>query len=356
VLGFRSVQQMEVWTSLIGVGAVVLIGLLGRRVGGRRVGLVAAAIAACYPMLFQTSALGFSESLYIAVAAAVLLVAYQVYDRPTIGRWILLGVLIGLAALTRGEGGALLVLVAWPLAWWCASDWRGRLVPAATVTLATLVVIAPWMIRNVSEFNRFVPISTNGATAIAGANCDTTFSGKWIGAWHLACIREAYGSFTDTSLSDPHYDETDHIAPAQQYGLDYMADHTSELPKVVAARVLRSFDLWDPLGSQIDYDDGDAGIRPWQQIGYVMFWVMIPFLVYGVVLLRRRKRPSWPMLAPIVVVAVASAVLHGCTRFRAGAEPGIIVLASVGIVALATTVMERRAGGQSPRTQSQQLH
>ena len=173
------------WSSLIGVGGVVLIGLLGRRVGGRRVGLVAAAIAACYPMLFQTSALGFSESLYVAVAAAVLLVAYQVYDRPTIWRWILLGVLIGLAALTRGEGGALLVLVAWPLAWWCASDWRGRLVPAATVTMATLVVITPWMIRNLNEFNRFVPISTNGATAIAGANCDTTYSGRWIGSWHL---------------------------------------------------------------------------------------------------------------------------------------------------------------------------
>ena len=135
-----------------------------------------------------------------------------------------------------------------------------------------------------------------------------------------------------------------------------MADHVSELPKVMVARVLRSFDLWDPLGSQIDYDDGDAGVRPWQQIGYVMFWVMIPFGVYGVVLLRRRKRPSWPMLAPIVVVAVASAVLHGCTRFRAGAEPGIIVLASVGIVAVATTITNRRAGVQSPRTQSPQLH
>jgi 4-amino-4-deoxy-L-arabinose transferase-like glycosyltransferase len=356
VLGLRTLAQFEIWTSLIGVGGVVLIGLLGRRVGGNRVGLVAAGIAACYPMLFQSAALAFSESLYVVLAAAVLLVAYQVYDRPTIGRWILLGVLIGLAALTRGEGGALLVLVAWPLAWWCASDWRGRLVPAATVTVATLVVIAPWMIRNFSEFNRFVPISTNAATAIAGANCDTTYSGKWIGAWHLACIREAYGSFKDTSLADPHYDEADHFAPAQQYGLDYMADHASEVPKVVVARVLRSFDLWDPFGSQIDYDDGDAGVRPWQQIGYVMFWVMIPFGVYGVVLLRRRKRPSWPLIAPIVVVVVASAALHGCTRFRAGAEPGIIVLASVGIVAVATSLMNRSDGARSPHTRSPQLH
>lgn len=87
-----------------------------------------------------------------------------------------------------------------------------------------------------------------------------------------------------------------------------------------------------------------------------MFWVMIPFGVYGVVLLRRRKRPSWPLIAPVLVVAVASAMLHGCTRFRAGAEPGIIVLASVGIVAVATSVMNRRAGARSPHTQSPQLH
>ena len=210
------------------------------------------------------------------------------------------------------------------------------------------------MIRNLTEFNRFVPISTNGATAIAGANCDTTFSGKWIGAWHFDCTTEAYQSFKDTSLADPHYDETDHIAPAQQYGLDYMADHASEVPKVLAARVLRSFDLWDPFGSQIDYDDGDAGVRPWQQIGYVMFWVMVPFAVYGVVLLRRRKRPSWPMIAPVIVVAVASAALHGCTRFRAGAEPGIIVLASVGIAAVAVSLVSPRADGRSRRKRSPQ--
>jgi hypothetical protein len=217
-------------------------------------------------------------------------------------------------------------------------------------------VIAPWMIRNVTEFDKFVPISTNGATAIAGANCGSTYSGKWIGAWTFHCIHVAYGSFKDTSVTDPHYDEAEHVAPAQQYGLDYMADHASELPKVVAARVLRSFDFWDPFGSQIDYDDGDSGVRPWQEIGYVMFWVMIPFAVYGVVLLRRRKRPSWPMIAPVVVVVLASAALHGCTRFRSGAEPGIIVLASVGVVAVAASFKQRRDDARSPHTRSLPRH
>lgn len=351
-LGFRSVHDLEIFSSLIGVAGVVLIGLLGRRVAGDAVGLVSAGIAATYPMLFQASALAFSESLGVAMAAAVLLVAYQIVDQPSRARWALLGLLIGLAALTRGEGGALLVVVAWPLAWWGASTWRGRLVPAGIVTVVALAVVAPWMIRNFAAFDRFVPISTNGATAIAGGNCDTTFSGRWIGAWHLECIREAYRSFDDTYLTDPDYNEVTGAAPAQRHGLEYMGDHKADVPLVVVARVMRSFNLWDPFDSQIDYDDGDAGVRPWQQIGYVMFFVMLPFAIYGGVRLRRRGRPVWPLLGPVVIVVVASAVLHGATRFRAGAEPAIIVLAATGIVGLVGAVRDPDRRDRSSASES----
>ena len=78
---------------------------------------------------------------------------------------------------------------------------------------------------------------------------------------------EAYASFQKTPLPLPHYNEAALVAPAQQYRFDYLSDHLSKVPKVLVALVLRSFDLWDPLGSQIDYDAGDAGIRPWLKIG-----------------------------------------------------------------------------------------
>src|SRR4051812_48356202 len=63
-LGLHSVESQRLFLAFVGTGTVVLIGLLGRRVGGAgvggagvggaTVGIVAAAIAACSPMLFQS--------------------------------------------------------------------------------------------------------------------------------------------------------------------------------------------------------------------------------------------------------------------------------------------------------------
>jgi 4-amino-4-deoxy-L-arabinose transferase-like glycosyltransferase len=60
---------------LIGTVTVVLIGLLARRLAGNAVGLVAAGIAALYPMLWAADTSLMSESLYGALLVAALLAA-----------------------------------------------------------------------------------------------------------------------------------------------------------------------------------------------------------------------------------------------------------------------------------------
>ena len=72
----------------LGAVTIVLVGLLGRRAGGERVGLVAAAICAAYPLMVATDAALMSETLYGALIAATLLAAARLLDRP--GAWIAL--------------------------------------------------------------------------------------------------------------------------------------------------------------------------------------------------------------------------------------------------------------------------
>jgi 4-amino-4-deoxy-L-arabinose transferase-like glycosyltransferase len=63
--GSDPVPWMRLVTVLFGIVTVLLIGLLGRRVGGDRVGLVAAAIAAIYPNLWMNDGLVMSESVSV---------------------------------------------------------------------------------------------------------------------------------------------------------------------------------------------------------------------------------------------------------------------------------------------------
>jgi len=114
-LGAHSVEQQRIFLAFVGAGTVMLVGLLGRRVASAPVGLVAAALAALYPMLFLTEATLMAESLYVALTTTVLLLAYRAFDDPKPVRFAALGAAIGLAALTRAEGVLLGIVIVIPL-------------------------------------------------------------------------------------------------------------------------------------------------------------------------------------------------------------------------------------------------
>ena len=105
---------------VLGTVTLVLVGLLGRRVGGERLGVIAALLYAVYPVMIAVDGDLMSEVLYGPLIAGMLLGAFALIDRPTVRRARLLGVVIGLAALTRTEAllfvPFLLVPVAWPRA------------------------------------------------------------------------------------------------------------------------------------------------------------------------------------------------------------------------------------------------
>ena len=72
--------------------------------GGARVGLLAAAIAAVYPVLIGADASLLTESLFGLCVAVAMLVAYRLLDRPSAGWALALGVVIRVASLARSEG------------------------------------------------------------------------------------------------------------------------------------------------------------------------------------------------------------------------------------------------------------
>ena len=93
----------------------MVLALLGRRVGGDRVGLGAAMVGAVYPVLLAADGALMSESLYGLLVASALLLALRLGERRDLASAAALGAVIGLAALTRSEGLLLLPLLALPL-------------------------------------------------------------------------------------------------------------------------------------------------------------------------------------------------------------------------------------------------
>ncbi len=337
-LGARSIVAAGIFSSLIGAGALVLVAALGRRVGGDGVSLLATGIAAVYPILWQPNAILLSETIFVPLVTGMLLLTYAIRDRPTTWRWFGLGALAGLTALTRGEGLAYLVVLGIPLLWSAAATMRARVKPAMVLVAATVLVIAPWTIRNLRTFDGFIPISNNLSVALSGANCDSVYYGRDTGSYDLLCYFDDF----DAALGGrPIRDEEAVMTAVGEDARAYIGDHLDRLPVVVVVRALRSWGLWTP-GSLLDYDEIDYGLRTPLIAGYAMYYLMLPFAVAGIVVSRRRRVVVWPLLAPAITVVVTSIALSGHTRFRSGMEVPIVVLASVGMVAAGGAVQTWR--------------
>jgi hypothetical protein len=102
---------------------------------------------------------------------------------------------------------------------------------------------------------------------------------------------------------------------------------------VAAVRVLRTFGAWDVRG-QLRYESFEGRPYGWLWAGWLAHLVVIPLAGLGAVTLRRRGRPPWLLLVPVGVVVVTAALAYGNQRFRALAEPSLLVLAGTGAAAL----------------------
>lgn len=343
-LGGHSALAQRSLGLVLGTITLVLVALLGRRVGGPRVGLVAALLYAIYPLMIAVDGDLMSETLYGPLIASMLLASFAVLDRPSVRRALVLGALIGLASLTRSEGLLFVVFLALPVAWRARPSWRGR----GTLALATLVafalVLAPWVIRNQNAFGRFVLVSTNDATVLAGANCNSAYHGVNLGGWDFTCVAPR----TTTN-------EAAQAAIWRRQGLDYARHHISRLPLVMAVRFARVWDLWQPRRQARDFAEGRlVGV---EEAGVLVYYVLIGLAIPGLYALRRRRDSVLlVLLAPAVVVSVSAVLGYGIPRLRHAFEISLLVLAAAGLVAVQERLGARRRTRDPRRLPASEAH
>ncbi|MBC8364533.1 MAG: glycosyltransferase family 39 protein [Actinobacteria bacterium] len=337
LLGVTGVLGHQLVSACVGVAGIVLVGLLGREVGGERTGLMAGGFAAGYAFLWLNDGSIMSESLVVALVAASTLVALRLHEgRPR--SMILFGVLAGLAALTRAELLLFIPFALLPLLLDRSRTPSERLRRVAAVGLVALLVMSPWLVRNLSRFEEPVFLSNGSGVLLAQTNCDATYFGDKVGYWeHLCVLPQPIGDDGAT------LDESERDAVWRQRGLDYAAAHKGRLiTHVVPRRVARLWALNDPV-DQLRADVLVEG-RPFRAsvVGLVQYAMLMPAAIAGAFLLRRRRRPLLPLLAWPAIATFVAAFTMGTTRYRVSAEAAIVVLAAVAADALLVRWRDRR--------------
>ncbi|MCB1249828.1 MAG: glycosyltransferase family 39 protein [Acidimicrobiales bacterium] len=373
-LGIHSVTAHRLATSLLGTVGVVLMALVGARIAGRRAGLIAGGLAAVYPLLWINDAMLLSESLFVPVIALVLLAAYRFWDVPDRGNAGWLGAAIAFAALTRGEALLLFGVLVLPLVWGLRRQGWKR--PAALVGIVWGVgalLIAPWIVYNLSRFERPVLMTSQTGAVLAAGACDVAFYGESLGYYGADCyseyVRKGYaighpllpGCDADAVAAldslDPAVreraracwpdpaalDESERDTVSADLAGRYLDEHRERLPVVMVARVARMFDVYnpdlgselEPLGQNVQLNWAVEGRGKWQsRAGFVFWWLLVVPAVAGAVVLVRRRIPVSPLLAMPVVITVTAALAFGVTRYRMPVDVSVVVLGAVALEAL----------------------
>ena len=324
-LGLDTVTWHRVASCFLGIAAVAVIGLVGRKLGGNAVGLVAAGLAAVYPEIWINDGMLLSESMAILLTAVMLYTVYVFARRPTMRNALLMGLACGVTALSRTELTLVFPLVVIPLALLARSlSLKERVKLAAVACIVGGLVLLPWIGFNYSRFEETTTMTSATGAALSAASCDEVYYGKYIG-YYANCFQ---GPWPKPSLDESQRD----VVPRKQ-AVAYIKSHKRRLPLVVAARVGRLWGLFKP-GQTTALDwwlEGRGRAPSW--IGLFAYYALLPFAIGGLVVMRRRKVPILPLLAIAAIATFAAALTFGVTRYRAPAEVALVLAAAMGIVA-----------------------
>ena len=337
LVGLHSIGAQLVFSAVLSVTAVPLIGARAVMIGGRVSGLAAAAVTAFYPgFVIYSGNLG-AEAFLIPLAALALLLAYLLIRKPTWLRAAGLGVTCGLMALDRSEmvlSGVLLVI---PALFVLKKVGVGRRVLLGAFSLGMMgLVLVPWSLFTLTSFARPALLSTQNGLTMAWGNCQVTYEGTNLGYWSNSCLY-SYEAILGKRAEGPagamgyfHNDESLVNNFYQTQALKYMAKHVGSLPKVMGARVGLSFYLFRPgfYTRLLGY------VEKWPQwmsnLETPAYYLLASFALVGGVAMRLKRQVLSPLIGVFFISVVTIAIEYASPRFRVEADVVMAALAGVG--------------------------
>ena len=271
-----------------------------------------------------------SEPLFAALLLGALAAALQHRRSTHRWRWVLLaGLLGGLTILTRAN--ALVLLLPLALAVWTV---RPRFSPRALAAPAVLVVVAlltvsPWTIRNAVVFDRFIPVSTQFGSALAGtyndqARLDKENPASWRSIRHLP----EYRAVLRAPAADPRARRRGRLRAAVEGVHPRAPDLRGEGRAVDVAAHARARRARLVAPHRVD-DQRRPAAGPMRAC--FCFWIFALLAIAGATTKRARRTPLFVWLIPLLLYLSVVFLVVETPRYRTGIDPFIVMLAALAL-------------------------
>lgn len=331
---------------IVGVLQPVLAYLLGQKIFGKSVGLVAAALTVIYGYFVYYSAALMTEPFYITSILASLYLAILLVEAEGKAKQQKLALGLGLSLGTAILLRQLFVIFVPCLFMWAiwaryrrygSISYRALLITSMVIFL----MIIPFTIYNYSRFDRFVLLNTNAGYAFFWANHP-------IYGTHFEPILKAemgnYQSLIPVELRD--LDEAAMDQALLRQGVEFVVEDPIRYIRLSISRIPAYFMFWPSADSSLA-----------SNITRVFsFGIMLPFMIYGLVLSLLRRLSKEFLQDPVFLLTLfigLYTLIHllswSLIRYRLPVDAVGLIFAAVAIVHLLSKV---KIGGLELQTLS----
>ncbi|HTM58309.1 MAG TPA: glycosyltransferase family 39 protein [Candidatus Udaeobacter sp.] len=317
----------------IGALTPLLVQSLGAAMFSGGAGRLAGWLAAFDPLLIFFSGYLLTETTFCVALLAALVASAEWVKTPRPGRALGVGLLWGIASLTRPPALLLpFVVIGWALVpLGLTVQPRDRIRQVAMVALGLLIVVGPWTLRNAAALHAFVPVTTGAGRALLDSNNEQV--------WRDPARR---GGASNASSLEPYASElrgrseTEVDRRARHHAFEFLGAHVRDWPMMALAKIGR---LW-----RLNAEGGGTG--SWQRAGSplerlrrvvdpLLLWSLItlPFAVWGLVRSLQGPRRWFQALPGLVVLyfTLGAVVFWGALRMRVPIQPLALLLTAVGV-------------------------
>ena len=352
-LGGENLFYIRIVQATLGAIIALEIALIGKRVGGSGVGIVAGALWAIYPMGVFMSGILYPAILLTSLMTSAVLCLLAKRDSPAYVAWVALaGLLLGAGTLTKPMAFSSIVFVAL----WLFTQRRSgrlRLLLVSIFLGSALMSLLPWTLHNAVKHGEFVAVEARSLDELVpwaeNATAPTVKGKRGQGQ-----LIQAKGD--STPVAQPSADSK--LAGmltrmAKRYPGEFMSffelyptrvgylvqSERERARKKVSDRIVR----YIPFGSDLVMAVSIFSVGP-----------LYLFAVVGMACMwrgREKRRELSLFVLLVMSFALSYAVSWGKIRYRIPVDPYIILLSAWGVVAVWNSVFKKEPTtlrGQDP--------
>ena len=313
VIGYHPLVARLVQGILGGALICFLVYLIGRRVADEATGLVGAALAAVYGYFIYYNVALMTETFFIVLVLFSLYLSLEIREKPTVARWALLGLVLGLATLLRQT---ILLFIPFLLLWLFRElrtrevHWWHFAIPVIIITL----MIAPWTIRNYLVYHQFLPLNSNAGYALYASN-NPNLGSDWRNDVVVVPIPEELKGKNEAELD----------RALTKKGIEYILADPSRYLWLNLDKTLEYFKFWPSSDS--------SRISNLNRV--LSFGLFLPFMLLGLYLSFSR----WRNFAILYIFIIIHTGIHLLTwpapRYRLPVDAVSMVFAGLAVTELA---------------------